>query len=302
MLEALMGWFTKKWDVRLEEILDSIRGRAASVPQPEFLIRDIKLKFNDMTESSLKDLSNSLHLERQGTVAHRRCWRAIALIEKLYFHDPREISKIADMNETVESLQGKMDLFVSTPQHFDFRARPTYQASTASRLAEAMGLKNGYGQLNIICQNSVEKCIHLASANRFKYTYLSNEKAAEKFKGTEVTDIFKIPEDYVVMVYQIPVPSSGNAFTSYSHTMISIGQGKCMGSNNGCIGGPGTFSEINLRLYFDQVQGQNPKLTGKDPTAPKAFNDNIRLSREKEGSRKYVERKLYAKAIAEIVR
>jgi hypothetical protein len=253
-----MGWNTKKWDNRLEEIINVIGGRAAGI-QPTGLTRDLERKLTALSEGQRKILSNALHLKKQSTKDVRDCWRAIALVEKLYFHGARQVADIAKAYSalTPDRTKALLDLYIGATFSFGYQVRPAYLRDTAANFA---GLWTSNVHLDqSICQNSVAICIWQASAGRWTNVNVDNADIdATFFRGNRdtflVNDVAAIESDCVVVVYKRGYSKVlvGDQFSQYSHTMISVRRGVCMGSNNGCVGGESVFSETNLTEYFER--------------------------------------------------
>jgi hypothetical protein len=289
-----MAWNTKNWETRLNEVIETIGGRAYAVKAATTLIHEMETKLETIPKSEREALSESLHLNKQGIPEQRRCWRAIALIEKLYFHNPRDAGRIIPRENLIPSLsdtQKRLDLYIMAPQYFGYQSRPAYERGAAAWYAQELARNVELsGFQAITCQDSVLECMRLASANRWARASANNNELEGLFfhgsKGRYLAQSFQqIWPDSVVVVYKRL--GSSDVFY-YAHTMICVGSNLCAGSNNGCIGGLPSFSTVDLTQYFSPIAngGISKRRRGVTPNDDASYNDVM----------------FYARAIAEIIR
>jgi hypothetical protein len=294
----------KNWKRRLKEVKETIRSRSGQVGVAGELIHDIDEKLESMSRSERRKLSNTLHLQKQGTKRQRDCWRAIALIEAVYFHHAIGCEELVQQQlesrtSSLDRLEKLLDMHILSPPQFAYRVRADYHVGSAAALAGALA---GTGILEGICQNTVAQCIKLGSANLWQRSDVNNHDIERVFFGGQrarylVHDIEAIPPDEVVVVYR---RGERGGFTEYSHTMISIQLGGiCVGSNNGCLCGPGNFSRMILPHYLEHVSGSLYRLARS-----RLQVDLRRYVYEGSGEPDYfpIEREFYARPISEIVR
>jgi hypothetical protein len=288
-----MTWNTKNWETRLNEVIETIGGRADAVKAAATLILDMEAKLEAIPKPAREALSESLHLNKQGIPEQRRCWRAIALIEKLYFHNPRDAGRIIPRENMIPSLsdtQRRLDLYIMAPQYFGYESQPAYGRGAAAWYAQELARNVELSRFQAItCQNSVLECMRLASANKWaRASANNNELEGLFFHGNKdrslATSFQQIWPDSVVVVYKRS--GTSDAFY-YAHTMICIGSNLCAGSNNGCIGGLPSFSTVDLTQYFSPItdNGISKRRRGVIPNDDASYNDVM----------------FYARGIAEII-
>lgn len=298
-----MNFNTKSWSVRLTEIKATIAGRATKfVTTTPQLINDIDKTLKRLDPSVQRALSNDFHLHKQGARVDRRCWRAIALIERLYFHNPRTIGQIVLANSKQDgrvwhagTAEKTLDLYIKSAARIKYFPKPQYQDGAAASFARDLAGNSVLGSK--ICQNSASMCMQLASANKWAEGSVDSGHIEKVFfggaLGRPVVNIMKIPGDCVVVIYR---PKQLGDGWQYQHTMLSVGQCECMGSNN-TDGMPAGFSLVNLANYFDHVPGQLPRLNGNAVTQD--FQKDFQNLRKHDSTK--LERQFYARPVNEII-
>jgi hypothetical protein len=115
---------------------------------------------------------------------------------------------------------------------------------------------------NYACWTAVARYLqHMGKMSQEEYIKFDTELGPVKPRAkrvlvsdadTEVQDPTSIPEGAAVGFYR----GAGETF-DLAHVMYSLGGGRCTGTNNGCIGGGGTWAEHDLAAMFSWT-GTNP--------------------------------------------
>lgn len=116
---------------------------------------------------------------------------------------------------------------------------------------------------NKICWDAVAYCLYLDGLISWnKYNSWGNSQQAALARLVDMHDSMainpNIPTDTIVGIFR------NNPHPILSHVMLSLGNGLCIGSNNGCIGGSTQWSVVDIaqQLNWD---GINPPTLGNNP-------------------------------------
>jgi hypothetical protein len=122
-------------------------------------------------------------------------------------------------------------------------------------------------QINVLsskmCWDAVAYCLYLDRLiSRRKYNSWGNSQQAALARLVDMHDLMannpNIPANTIVGIFR------NNPYPILSHVMLSLGNGLCIGSNNGCIGGSRQWSVVNIAQQLNW-NGNNPPTFGNNP-------------------------------------